>query len=84
MATHALGEDAVVVSAGCGDFLVADIMASAAATSPSRRAAHRQLAYGRDVARMSAHAGADCADLQDWAQVCAPSVAVASLFDMDR
>ncbi|MEJ8823369.1 hydantoinase/oxoprolinase family protein [Variovorax humicola] len=87
IATHGLGSDAVVVSAGCGAFLVGDVVAQATAANADAlrpRPAHRQLAYGRDVARFAAHHGAGRAAMQAWAQVCAPSVAVAALFDMDQ
>ena len=83
-----LSAHAVVVAAGCGDFLVADVVADvvadsvndvvtdAVAASPLR-GAHR-VDYGRAVARIAPSARADVAG---WAQVCAPSVAVASLAD---
>ncbi|MGY4831058.1 hydantoinase/oxoprolinase family protein [Sphaerotilaceae bacterium SBD11-9] len=75
MARHALSADAVVVSAGCGDFLVADMLAHAAAgPAPALRS------YGADLARLSPHADAQASA---WAQVCAPSVAVAMLLDME-
>ncbi|RZL87441.1 MAG: H4MPT-linked C1 transfer pathway protein [Variovorax sp.] len=79
MEAHGLPHDAVIVSAGCGDFLVRDVVASAGAGMPEPLPAHRHVAYGRDVAR----AGAGRAAVRDWAQVCAPCVAVATLFDMD-
>ncbi len=58
----------VIVTAGCGAFLVTDIAARvpALAGCPIRN-------YGSDVARIADAATAT------WAQVCAPSVAVASL-----
>ncbi|MBP6336485.1 MAG: hypothetical protein KA375_02730 [Vitreoscilla sp.] len=62
-----------VVSAGCGDFLVPDIwreLHGATATV---------LRYGHDVARVAE--GPQAAQIQAWAQVCAPSVAVAALLD---
>jgi (4-(4-[2-(gamma-L-glutamylamino)ethyl]phenoxymethyl)furan-2-yl)methanamine synthase len=85
MATHRLGRDAVLVSAGCGDFLVGDVLARASAgtTEPSSPA-YRLAAYGRDVARTAALPGIERAAVQAWAQVCAPCVATASLFDMDH
>ena len=62
-----------IVSAGCGDFLVPDIW----------RALHGEAInvarYGHDVARVAAGPQAD--QLRAWAQVCAPSVAVAALLD---
>jgi (4-(4-[2-(gamma-L-glutamylamino)ethyl]phenoxymethyl)furan-2-yl)methanamine synthase len=83
MEAHGLPHDTVIVSAGCGDFLVPDVMASAMAGTRASGRKHRHVAYGRDVARARPRISPD-ASLQDWAQVCAPSVAVASLFDMDR
>ena len=84
--THALGPQAVVVSAGCGDFLVADVLAHAqggasAASAASTASQRRVFAYGNDVARVAARAATGTAA---WAQVCAPSVAVATLFDKDH
>ena len=93
IAAHGLGPQAVVVSAGCGDFLVRDVLAHAVAgvpaapavsPSPVPSAVHRLVAYGTDVARVSVHAGAGHATVQGWAQVCAPCVAVATLFDMEQ
>ena len=89
--THRLGAAAVIVSAGCGDFLVRDVLDSASARAhadahadsaliPPRRLA----AYGSEVARVSAHARAGRSAVEAWAQVCAPSVAVAALFDLDQ
>ena len=93
--THRLGAAAVVVSAGCGDFLVRDVLANAdecadacadsdavaqTAPTPPRRLA----VYGSEVARVSAHACAGRGAVEAWAQVCAPSVAVAALFDLDH
>ena len=85
--THRLGAAAVIVSAGCGDFLLRDVLMNAdrdadadADVNPPRRLA----AYGREVARVSAHAGAGRSAVEAWAQVCAPSVAVAALFDLDH
>lgn len=80
---HALPDSAVIVSAGCGDFLVPDVAASARAGTPGSRCVSHHLAYGRDIARASANADTDRAAVQEWAQVCAPCVAVATLFDTD-
>ena len=80
---HRLGAGAVIVSAGSGDFLVRDVLAHsdvATNASPPRRLA----AYGSEVARVSAHARAGRGAVEAWAQVCAPSVAVAALFDLDQ
>ena len=106
MTEHGLGAGAGarIVSAGCGDFLVGDVLAeaqsaltaqtaetaapaqsAAPATTPSAPAAGLRLAaYGHDVARVSVQARPSCAEVQAWAQVCAPCVAVAALFDMER
>jgi hypothetical protein len=47
---------------------------------PVRRIA----AYGSEVARVAADPVAGPGAVQAWAQVCAPCVAVATLFDRDR
>ena len=84
---HRLGDAAVIVSAGCGDFLARDVLGNAdrdadrdADVNPPRRLA----LYGSEVARVSAHASAGRSAVEAWAQVCAPSVAVAALFDLDH
>ena len=79
---HGLAGDAVVVSAGCGDFLVRDVVACAGADAGEPWRPQRVIAYGRDIAPV--RPGAGRATVQDWAQVCAPCVAVATLFDMER
>ena len=89
MAAHSLSDAAVVVSAGCGDFLVRDVLWNATAATPATPATapdspRRLAAYGSEVARVSAHASAGRAAVERWAQVCAPSVAVAALFDMEQ
>ena len=82
---HRLGDAAVVVSAGCGDFLVRDVLARAADVSVTTPSQPRRLAaYGSEVARVSAHASGGRSATEAWAQVCAPSVAVAALFDRDH
>ena len=74
-----LAADATVVSAGCGDFLVDDLLAEVLSEVLSPQAPRPQhLRYGQDVARC---AGAEAAA---WAQVCAPSVAVAALYDQEQ
>jgi (4-(4-[2-(gamma-L-glutamylamino)ethyl]phenoxymethyl)furan-2-yl)methanamine synthase len=73
----ALKPIAQIVSAGCGDFLVSDVIAQATGS------AHPIVAYGSGVARVAAHASAGRAAVQAGAQVCAPCVAVAALFDRD-
>lgn len=71
---HALSPDAAIVSAGCGDFLVPDMLAHL--DGPPRACRP----YGSDLARLSPSAPAGTST---WAQVCAPSVAVAMLLDME-
>ena len=85
MAAHGLGRDAVLVSAGCGDFLVGDVLAHASAgmTEP----ASPSFGWPPMAATWRASPrtpGAERATLQAWAQVCAPCVATASLFDMGQ
>jgi len=67
---HGLGRHAVLVTAGCGDFLVPALGGPGA----------RCLPYARTVARLAPSAPAEAAA---WAQVCAPSVAVAALLCHD-
>jgi len=62
-----------IVSAGCGDFLVPDIWRELHGQSVVVRR------YGHDVASVAN--GPRAAQLKAWAQVCAPSVAVAALLD---
>ena len=64
-------ETGVLVSAGCGAFLLPEL------TPPGWRC----LSYGRDIARVAAQAAPDT---HAWADVCAPAVAVATLFEKDR
>ncbi|MEP6873191.1 MAG: hydantoinase/oxoprolinase family protein [Burkholderiales bacterium] len=75
--THRLSDAAVALGAGCGDFLVADVVAQA---SPLRACRD----YGRDVARIAADALPSPAAAVRWARVCAPAVAVAALFDREQ
>jgi probable H4MPT-linked C1 transfer pathway protein len=102
-----LGPNAIVVSAGCGDFLVRDVLSAAAShgADDEQTPSIRLASYGADVAVISAqaHARKDAAveavtdaqaepadaqavraNVQAWAQICAPCVAVATLFDQDR
>jgi (4-(4-[2-(gamma-L-glutamylamino)ethyl]phenoxymethyl)furan-2-yl)methanamine synthase len=60
---HGLADDTPLISAGCGDFLVRELGTNG-------------LSYASAVARVSAQAAPHAAR---WAQVCAPSVAVAAL-----
>ena len=74
---HALADAAVALGAGCGDFLVADVLARAGAPQTQQR-------YGLDVARTAAEALPGGESAARWAQVCAPAVAVAALFDREQ
>jgi probable H4MPT-linked C1 transfer pathway protein len=76
IALHGLASSATAVSAGCGDFLVPDVLARAGAAWPCRT-------YGGDVVRVAPDAAPDAAAVARWAQVCAPSVAIAALFDRE-
>jgi len=67
-AAHALGPHALAVGAGCGAFLVPELVP----------AGWRVLDYGRDVADVAAPATAA------WARVGAPAVAVASLYEREQ
>ena len=88
---HRLGDGAVIVSAGCGDFLVRDVLVRAdrdadrdADGDADVNSPRRLAVYGSEVARVSAHARTGRSAVEAWAQVCAPSVAVAALFDLDH
>ncbi len=74
MAAHALADDGCVVSAGCGAFLLPDMLARTTARGSAG------IAYGSRVARLAPGR----ADLEAWAQVCAPCIAVATLLDRER
>ena len=81
LALHGLAQGAVIVSAGCGDFLVADVLAHASAApsllTPSLLTPSTTvIPYGTGIARIARSAPAGTAA---WAQVCAPCVAVATL-----
>jgi len=69
VALHGLSAKAAIVSAGCGDFLLPDVMRGAEMNGPLR--AYRQLLPAASESAAT------------WAQVCAPSVAVAALFERD-
>jgi probable H4MPT-linked C1 transfer pathway protein len=84
MARHEMSGDSVIVSAGCGDFLVADVLAHAlAAEAEAGRAPTRWVrrAYGTELARIADDAIGGRDTVAAWAQVCAPAVAVATLLD---
>jgi len=77
MDAHGISDAAAVVSAGCGDFLVADMVLRTGAELACRR-------YGSEVARIAADAAPSVETVASWAQVCAPAVAVAALFDREQ
>jgi probable H4MPT-linked C1 transfer pathway protein len=81
MDAHAIAGDAVVVAAGCGAFLVAEVMALAA---PDVAASLHVQDYGAGLARVSPEARNGTATVAAWAGVCAPCVAVASLLDEEQ
>ena len=68
----AVASQAPLISAGCGSFLVQELAANAGRPC---------LSFACDVAPLEPGAAAHVAR---WAQVCAPSVAVAVLFDDER
>lgn len=68
---QALGPDTVFVAAGCGAFLLPDVLAAAG------RAGSRCLDFGRDLVPLAADAAPGSAG---WARVGAPCAAVALLF----
>jgi probable H4MPT-linked C1 transfer pathway protein len=70
-AAHALTSSAVVVAAGCGAFLVPELVP----------AGWRVLDYGRDIAAIDPAAAPGVAA---WARVGAPAVAVASLYEREQ
>ena len=74
--SHALSHDAVLVSAGCGAFLVPELAAAVSESAP-----YRVVSYGAQVASVAPDAAAGTTD---WVQVCAPCVAVAALFERER
>ncbi|MDE2161135.1 MAG: H4MPT-linked C1 transfer pathway protein [Burkholderiales bacterium] len=69
-AAHALGDDALVVGAGCGAFLVPEL----------RPAGWRHADYGGDIVRLAPDATPDAAA---WAGVGAAAVAVAALCERE-
>jgi len=87
MATAPFAPHGPIVSAGCGAFLVDEVAhraLGAPGTMPRVHAPPRQLAYGRDVARVAPQATGGAQAVREWAQVCAPCVAVAALLDAER
>ena len=81
LALHGLAQDAVIVSAGCGDFLVADVLAHASAVPSMLTPSSAPIAYGTGIARIARTAPAGTTA---WAQVCAPCVAVATLLHQEQ
>lgn len=87
MAAQRMSGEATIVSAGCGDFLVADVLAAALVQPSSTDDGFiapqplLQRAYGADVARIADTAVGGRSTVAAWAQVCAPCVAVATLLD---
>jgi len=77
IAVHGLSDAAVAVSAGCGDFLVADLLARAGSPRSCQR-------YGHELARIAEDAQPSAEAAARWAQVCAPAVAVAALLDSEQ
>lgn len=71
LAAHALQAPARLVGAGCGAFLVPELA----------RSGWQHVNYAPDLLRIAPQAPAGTAA---WAQVCAPSVAVAALFEKDH
>jgi (4-(4-[2-(gamma-L-glutamylamino)ethyl]phenoxymethyl)furan-2-yl)methanamine synthase len=70
-AEHALAHPRLLVSAGCGAYLVNEL------ASPTGQCLH----YARDVARFARRSAPGA---PAWAQVCAPSVAVAALYEIEH
>ncbi|MBS0445386.1 MAG: H4MPT-linked C1 transfer pathway protein [Proteobacteria bacterium] len=78
---HGLERGVQVVAAGCGAFLVEDVVTAAV----GRERPWRAFGYGRDVAAVAADAaGGDRTVIEAWCDVCAPAVAVAALLDREH
>lgn len=77
LALHGLGRDALLVRAGCGAFLV-DELAARCALAPGVAYADAPGITG--IAGMTGMNGT----LRDWAQVCAPCIAVAALLAQEE
>jgi (4-(4-[2-(gamma-L-glutamylamino)ethyl]phenoxymethyl)furan-2-yl)methanamine synthase len=86
MTAHDLSPETPYVSAGCGDFLAADVAARARslAGADGTELIDGGHAYGTDVARLAPGAQAEAASVRSWAQVCAPCVAVAALLHAEQ
>jgi probable H4MPT-linked C1 transfer pathway protein len=84
MAVHALGPETWFVSAGCGDFLVPDVVTEALRGGADPAHPRRIAAYGRDVVEVASQPHGGRGAVQAWAQVCAPCVAAATLFDREQ
>ena len=71
LAAQSLQGPALLASAGCGAFLVPELLPTG----------WRHLDYAAQIARIATHAPPGTVA---WARVCAPSVAVAALFEKDH
>ncbi len=89
--------DLVTVAAGCGAFLVRDMLARLRAVAQVEATHDLLLDYGRDIACAggvegghgliditAAQVDVDARSHASWARVCAPCVAVAALWDQHR
>ncbi len=81
VALHGLSQDTLLVTAGCGDFLAPSLLpALATANGNARPQRPRWCRYADLLALSVPPAGAGtAASTTNWAQVCAPAVAVAAL-----
>ena len=82
LAVQPLRPGAVVVSAGCGDFLLPAVLAAAGVTADGGVPVRP---YGQHLAPQPAGPGAAAPrDIARWAQVAAPAVAVALLWQQEH
>jgi probable H4MPT-linked C1 transfer pathway protein len=75
----------VAISAGCGSFLVDEVVAAVSVSLSGSRAQASMRSYGEAIAKADGAATANATDARArraWAQVCAPSVAVAHLWSL--
>ena len=79
MALHGLGQDCLLVTAGCGDFLVPALLPALRPTTGSDGSPAPGQPRWRRYADLLAPGGPRAAANAGWAQVCAPAVAVAAL-----
>lgn len=80
---HGLGEAAVAIAAGCGSYLVPDLLQQAGGADPWEDGQRAACTLARCIGYGSHVAGAP-PELAGWAQVCAPCVAVAALHDEEQ